>query len=291
MDIDEIQTYLDSAKQIKLLTREEEVTLSRIVVVGNKAKAMLEQGDPTGEGREALLAEVHAGGRARERFLSANLRLVVSIAGKYKWSPLGFADLVQEGNIGLIRALEKFDPERGFKFSTYASWWVRQAMTRASQMAEAIRLPVYQVDKMYRLRRADKTCVGNGPPTEEEVLALAGMSAEEARRVRALPHVGHSLDDPSGTESDSLFGEFVADENQVDAETCAMIDQLQGRVSELFDGFSEREKLIFEMRFGEESASLEEIGQVVGLTRERVRQIMLHRMKDLRTRARGMGLR
>lgn len=290
MDIDDIKTYLDSAKQIKLLTREEEITLSRVVLVGIKAKAMLEQGDPAGVERRALLAEVHAGEKARERFLSANLRLVVSIAGKYRWSPLGFADLVQEGNIGLIRALEKFDPERGFKFSTYASWWVRQAMTRASQMADAIRLPVYQVDKMYRLRRASKLH-RDSEVLSEEVLALAGLTFEEARKVRSLPHVGQSLDDPSGTESDSLFGDFVADEKHVDAETCAIVDQLQGRMSELFDGLSERDKIIFEMRFGEESASLEEIGIVVGLTRERVRQIMLHRMKELRVRARGMGLR
>lgn len=290
MDIDDIKPYLDSAKQIKLLTREEEVTLSRIVLAGNKAKALLEQDVPTDVERRALLAEVYAGEKARERFLSANLRLVVSIAGKYKWSPLGFADLVQEGNIGLIRALEKFDPERGFKFSTYASWWVRQAMTRASQMADAIRLPVYQVDKVYRLRRASKM-IRDSEVLSEEVLALAGLTFEEARKVQALPHVGPSLDDPSGTESDTLFGDFVADEKHVDAETCAIIDQMQGQMPELFDGFTEREKLIFEMRFGEESASLEEIGQVVGLTRERVRQIMLHRMKELRARARSMGLR
>jgi RNA polymerase primary sigma factor len=290
VDINEIQLYLDSAKHIKLLTREEEVTLSRAVLAGIRAKTRIEQDDVGEEERRTLLAEVHVGEKARERFLSANLRLVVSIAGNYKWSPLSLADLVQEGNIGLIRALEKFDPDRGFKFSTYASWWVRQAMSRASQMADTIRLPVYQVEKVNRLRRADKAFNGDSQ-SKEDVLLLAGLSAEEAAKVRMLPHVGHSLDEPSGTESDSLLGDFIADESQVDAETCALVDQLQDRIPELFEGFSDRDKLIFEMRFGEEAASLEDIGQEIGLTRERVRQIMLSHMKDLRARARRMGLR
>jgi len=267
MDWSELQVYMQQAKKYPLLTWAEEVALARLI----------KKGGP--EGRAA-----------RERFINANLRLVVSIVGRYKHSPLSIPDLVQEGNIGLMRALTKFDPERGFKFSTYASWWIRQAMTRASQQADSIRIPVHQMDARNHVRLVvrDFDRQFDREPTDEEVMEVTGLSAAKVNQVRNLPSVGASLDDPMG-DGKSTLGAFVEDEAAVDAEMAVLIRDLRGRSHQLLEGLSSRDRKIFLLRYGEDALSLDEIGQEVGLTRERVRQILEKNKSVLRARALKLG--
>ena len=291
MDWSELTSFMDLAKRYPLLTREEECSLSGIFTDGLKAARDLRTKDLSPEQRTALGLRVFAGEKARERFLNSNLRLVVSIAKKYKHDTYSLSDLVQEGNIGLMRALEKFDPDRGFKFSTYASWWIRQAMTRALHQADMIRVPVYRVETRNQVRRAENAAgMSNEGRVPDEVIAeRTGLTTREVSRSRTLPYIGASLDDPFG-EGDARVGDNLRDEDAQDAEVAAILTDIQGKFDQLFVDFTERDKLIFQMRFGDDGASLEEIGNVVGLTRERVRQIIERHKKSLRERARSLGM-
>lgn len=267
MDWSELQVYMQQAKKYPLLSREEEVALARQIRKG---------------GPEAEIA--------RERFLNANLRLVVSMVGKYKHSSLGVQDLVQEGNIGLMRALTKFDPERGFKFSTYASWWIRQAMTRATQQADAIRIPVHQVDARNQVRKVEQYFDHHfdRDPTDEEIIEATGLNPKAVQSARNLPSVGASLDDLVG-DGDSTVASFIEDEDAVDAELAVLVQDLRDQSGKILDELTQRDRRIFMLRFGEEPLSLEEIGDKVGLTRERVRQILEKNRAALRAKARKLG--
>lgn len=267
MDWSELQVYMQQAKKYPLLSREEEVALARQIKKGGPGAA-----------------------EARERFLNANLRLVVSMVGKFKYSPLGVQDLVQEGNIGLMRALTKFDPDRGFKFSTYASWWIRQAMTRASQQADAIRIPVHQVDARNQVRKVERYYDHHfdRDPTDEEVADATGLKPKAVQKTRNLPSVGASLDDPTG-DGDTTLASFIEDEDAADAELSVLVQDLREQSGKILDDLSERDRLIFMLRYGEDPLSLEEIGDTVGLTRERVRQILEKNRVALRARAHKLG--
>jgi RNA polymerase primary sigma factor len=258
MDWSELQVYMQQAKKYPLLSREEEIVLARQIKKG-------------GPGAKA----------AREQFLNANLRLVVSMVGKFKYSTLGVQDLVQEGNIGLMRALTKFDPERGFKFSTYASWWIRQAMMRASQQADPIRIPVHQADARNLVKKVERYYDQHfdRDPTDEEVADATGL------KPRA---VGASLDDPSG-DGDATLASFIEDEDAEDAELAVLVQDLREQSGKILDELNERDRLIFMLRYGEEPLSLEEIGDKVGLTRERVRQILGDNKVALQAKARKLG--
>ena len=291
MDWSEIRFFMDLAKRHPLLTREEECALSKIVRDGDAAQRMLEAGTASDEDRVGLRAQVLAGERARNRFLSANLRLVVSLAKKYTHETYSLADLVQEGNIGLMRALDKFNPDLGFKFSTYASWWVRQAMSRALQQADMIHIPVYQLEARNHVRRADLE-IGHQPEGAERDAAVAartGLSLREIHVARTLPNVGSSLDEPV-RDGGASMGDLIRDEDAETAECNAILADVREKFPRLLEGLPNRDQVIFEMRFGEEAASLEEIGVRVGLTRERVRQIILKHMRRLKDKARVLGL-
>jgi RNA polymerase sigma factor (sigma-70 family) len=291
MDWSELKSFMDLAKRHPLLTREEEWELSGAYAAGVKAAGDLKSKDLTADERRALKLLVYEGELARERFLNGNLRLVVSIAKRYRHETYSLADLVQEGNIGLMRALEKFDRDRGFKFSTYASWWIRQAMTRALHQADMIRIPVYKVEVRNRVRKVlfDAGLHSEGDLDDEVVADRAGVSVKEVRLARTMPYVGSSLDEVL-TENGSPVGENIPDEDAENAELAAIFHDIQEKFDDLFVGFSERDMTILRMRFGEDCSSLEEIGDVVGLTRERVRQILMNHKKILKDRADKLGM-
>ena len=265
----ELQTYIEQAKRYPLLTREEEVRLGRILRAGKPgSKEVLE---------------------ARDRFLSGNLRLVVKIAKGYTYSDMTLSDMVQEGNLGLMRALSKFDPDRGFKFATYATWWIRQAITRAIYKSDHIQLPVH---KAYLARRVSRAAARLGEGAPASVLAeMAGVTEKELSTIRGLPSIWAALDDPCGTADGDTYLDSVSDEDADDAEMLVILLQLREKREELLRELSERDRRIFDLRFGEEVRSLADIGQAVGLTRERVRQIIEKNKGCLRARASAMGLR
>ena len=291
MERSKMASFMDVSPRFPLLTREEEWELSGMYLDGLAAKKEMRREGLTSDARAELSRRVRAGEAARERFLNANLRLVVSIAKKYKHSSFSTSDLVQEGMIGLMRALDKFDRDRGFKFSTYASWWIRQAMSRAIQQADMIRIPVYKSEARGRVRKAEMDAErrSEGTLSDEDVSSRVGLSTRDVRLARLLPVVGPSLDEPL-VAGGAPFVDTIEDEEASDAEDeCIRVD-VNSKVGQLFDGFSQRDRLIFQLRFGEDSMSLEDIGRVVGLTRERVRQVIEKHKIMLRERARALGM-
>lgn len=286
MDRLELKAFLTLARRYPLLTKEEEVSLASAYDAGRAASVELQEPGLTQDQKRVLRQRVAEGEIARNQFINANLRLVVSIAKKYKHDVLTLADLVQEGNIGLMRAFEKFDHTRGFKFSTYASWWVRQGITRAILQSDMIRLPVYQLEFRNHVRRAEGEAErrNEGVLSDVEIARRTGMLPHEVTHARTLPLVGASLDAPM-TEEGSFLEEVVSD--GVDHEANLQHEDMAKHVPSLFEGFSERDLRIFHLRF-EEGLSLEEVGSRVGLTRERVRQIIAGHMRLLRERARGL---
>lgn len=291
MDWSEIRSYIDKARSYPLLTREQEIELVHTFQAGVKARKRLSTVEGLSqEEKELLSAKVVAGDQARETFINANLRLVMSIAKKYKRSMHGIADIVQEGNIGLLKALERFNPELGFKFSTYASWWIRQFISRALLQGDLIRIPVYKSDIISRIWRVESELLSqSGEMSDAEIAEYLGTSAKEVAKARYVPHVTRSLDAPI-TEGDDPMIDIIEDEETIDAEREVTLTEIQGKIDFLFEGFSERDLTIFKMRFGEDNASLEQISAVIGVTRERVRQIMLKHLRTLRERARDLDL-
>ena len=258
----ELAFYLAEAKRHKVMTREEEQVLARKVLAG---------------GNEGLWA--------RNEFVKRNMRLVVTIARKYATEDLTLADLVQEGNIGLMRALEKFDPERGFKFSTYASWWVRQSVTRAIYNAGTIRLPPYVMTAKHQLAQVERR--SDTPLTDAELSDYTGLSLDMLERIRTLPVALTVLDNPvgMGDEENVLLVDLTADPKTEDGPEVEHIvdrDQLKARIEQALEKVPERDREILLTWATEEDVSMEEIGVRVGLTRERVRQILLRIIRFLK---------
>lgn len=294
MEKTEIQAYMEAAKRHRLLTREEEVELAQIVQRGRVAREGLKAGKdsmPRERWRE-LNTEVHRGEEARKRFLEANLRLVISLANHsfYRNAQIPLADLVQEGNIGLMRALDKFDPSRGFRFSTYAAWWIRQAFTRSLQVNDQIRIPTNRGEVRSKVLRAYRWLEAQEgkTPTMGEVAAWVDVPVHVVKRTLELPYVGASLDEPLSEDGDAtLLGNMIEDESTEDSEATAVLHDFYEKKPLLFDGLSERDREIMDFRFTD-GMSLEEIGDKAGVSRERVRQILARCMALVRQRAKDL---
>jgi len=252
MTTDSLQLFLNEAGRYPLLTAAEEVELAKLI----------ERGDQ----------------QAKDRMINSNLRLVVSIAKRYQGHGLSLLDLIQEGVIGLIRAVEKFDWRRGYKFSTYATWWIRQAVQRGvANKSRTIRIPVHIAEREQRIGRAERELMAKlgRPPTDEEVAAAAKLSLKHLREVRAAARAVTSLDKPLGEEGDASFGDLVPNDQQTIEEE-VQVSLTEATLHRALDRLPERESAILRYRYGlgsEEPKSLEEIGRLLGLTRERVRQI------------------
>ena len=268
---DPVRMYLKEIGQIKLLTTEEELELADRIANGD-------------EQAKAILAE-------------ANLRLVVSIAKRYVGRGMLFLDLIQEGNIGLMKAVEKFDVTKGYKFSTYATWWIRQAITRAiADQARTIRVPVHMVETINKLARVERqlTLELNREPTEEELSKKMGTSVEKIRDIYKISQEPVSLEIPIGEEDDSHLGDFIPDETNMTAEDLAINELLKDEISEVLLTLTEREEKVIRLRFGLEDGrprTLEEVGQLFGVTRERIRQIEAKALRKLRHPSRSRKLK
>ena len=296
---DAVGLYLDAIAKTPLLSAEEEVQLARAIEAGLFAREILDGNETTSTDatREELEQLVELGDQAMQRFIKANLRLVVSVARKYGRAQMPLLDLVQEGNTGLIRAVEKFDYRKGFKFSTYATWWIRQAITRAiADQARTIRIPVHMVEtinKMVRISRQLVQKLGREPSDEEiaHEMEIESGRVEEIRRIAQLPV---SLETPIGEEEDSQLGDFIEDRNMPSPEDAAAGNLLHEQIEEMLDALSDREREVLRYRFGLEdgrSYTLEEVGRRFGVTRERIRQIEAKALRKLRHPSRSKKLR
>jgi len=259
---DPVQTYLKEIGRIPLLTPEEEVELARRVRRGDQ--------------------------EAKAKLAAANLRLVVSIAKRYTGIGLPLLDLIQEGNVGLMRAIEKFDPEKGYKFSTYATWWIRQAITRAlTQSSRAIRLPESLVQRLRRLQEAEAAWIQEHgePPTEEELAELLEIPVEQVREAQQAPHFTPSLDQPLEDEEGDELEKLVSNESLPSPLRIALKELLREELRKALESLSERERQVLSLRYGledDEPKTLEETGKILGISRERVRQIQNEALEKLR---------
>jgi RNA polymerase primary sigma factor len=298
IDIDDsISLYLKEIGRVPLLTAEEEVSLAKRMERGKDARLRLTQGIDDPHERDRLLIAVKDGQAAQEHLIKANSRLVVSVAKKYVGRGVPFLDLIQEGNIGLIRAVKKFDYRRGYKFSTYATWWIRQAVTRAiADQGRTIRVPVHMYEQINRLTRTSRQLVqelGRDPTTEEiaERLGVPPRKVEQIIRVSQRPL---SLEMPVGEEEDSYLGDFIEDAEADSPTDSASQTMLRGVIDEIFESLTPREVRILQLRFGlvdGYSYTLEEVGKKFGVTRERIRQIEAQALGRLRHPSRSRKLR
>lgn len=310
---DPIRSFLNTngSKRNKLLTAEEEVELSRkvqdlLALEAMKADLQVHLGrEPTlAEWAKAAEMDVGAfstrfteGRQAKDRMIMSNLRLVISVAKKYQNRGLGLPDLIQEGSMGLIRGCEKFDPEKGFKFSTYAHWWIRQALTRAiTEQSRTVRLPAHLYEVMARIRKAKRLLSQEfrRPPRESDVAELMGMSVDKLRSITRSTKSCKSLEKPVGKDLTSTLGEFIADETLEDPEVKIMKQLLKQDVNRVLKTLTEREITVMKLRYGLEDGkmrTLEEIGRSFNVTRERVRQIEAKAMRKLKQPERNQVLK
>ncbi len=292
---DLVRAYLNGIGRTRLLTAVEEVTLSKRIEAGLYAEEKLET---AGEDLAPLLQIIIAEGKAaKNHLLEANLRLVVSIAKRYTGRGMAFLDLIQEGNLGLIRAVEKFDYTKGYKFSTYATWWIRQAITRAmADQARTIRIPVHMVEVINKLGRIQRELLQDlgREPTPEELAKEMDITPEKVLEIQQYAREPISLDQTIGDEGDSQLGDFIEDSEAVVAVDAVSFSLLQDQLQQVLQTLSEREAGVVRLRFGltdGQPRTLDEIGQVYGVTRERIRQIESKTMSKLRHPSRSQVLR
>jgi RNA polymerase primary sigma factor len=285
---DSVRLYLQEIGETNLLNMEEEVWLSTRMERGTFAMARLDNDVLTATERSDLLADKEDGDMARAHLIQANLRLVVSVAKKYVGRGMSFLDLIQEGNIGLMKATDKFDYHRGYKFSTYATWWIRQAITRAiSDQSRTIRLPVHIGETINRVKKTSHRLqqIIEREPTHEEVALAMSVSVEKVRQVLDVSRHPVSLEAPVGAEGDALLGDFIEDESLPAPIDLASQGLLKGQITDALTKLTERERKIVVLRYGLEDGrfrTLEEVGKDFGITRERIRQIESKALRKLR---------
>ena len=299
IDIDDsISLYLKEIGRIPLLTAEQEVELSKRMENGRTARRRLNKdGQLDVDERQSLKAVIRDGKAAQEHLVKANSRLVVSVAKKYVGRGVPFLDLIQEGNIGLIRAVKKFDYRRGYKFSTYATWWIRQAVTRAiADQGRTIRVPVHMYEQINRLARVSRQLVqelGRDPTTDEIAIEL-GISSKKVERIIKVSQRPLSLEMPVGEEDDSFLGDFIEDSDAPSPTEQASQQLLREQIDDIFSSLTPREVRILQLRFGLVDGyayTLEEVGKKFGVTRERIRQIEAQALGRLRHPSRSRKLR
>jgi len=299
IDIDDsISLYLKEIGRIPLLTAEQEVSLAKRMEAGRLAKKRISKdGDLGLEELEDLRETIRDGQAAQEHLIKANSRLVVSVAKKYVGRGVPFLDLIQEGNIGLIRAVKKFDYRRGYKFSTYATWWIRQAVTRAiADQGRTIRVPVHMYEQINRLARVSRQLVQElgRDPTVEEIAEELGVSPKKVERTIKVSQRPLSLEMPVGEEDDSFLGDFIEDSDAPSPTDQASQQLLRDQIDDIFVSLTPREVRILQLRFGlvdGYSYTLEEVGKKFGVTRERIRQIEAQALGRLRHPSRSRKLR
>jgi len=299
IDIDDsISLYLKEIGRIPLLTAEQEVSLAKRMEAGRLSKKRLSnERNLSYDERVDLSAIVRDGKSAQEHLIKANSRLVVSVAKKYVGRGVPFLDLIQEGNIGLIRAVNKFDYRRGYKFSTYATWWIRQAVTRAiADQGRTIRVPVHMYEQINRLARVSRQLVQElgRDPTVEEIAGELGVSPKKVERTIKVSQRPLSLEMPVGEEDDSFLGDFIEDNDAPSPTDQASQQLLRDQIDDIFVSLTPREVRILQLRFGlvdGYSYTLEEVGKKFGVTRERIRQIEAQALGRLRHPSRSRKLR
>ena len=298
LSVDVLRLYLNQIGRVPLLTAEQEVELARAMEAGLFAAERLGQGGKISPTLRADLQYiVREGERAKQHMLEANLRLVVSVAKKYAGRGMGLTDLIQEGNLGLIRAVEKFDYTKGFKFSTYATWWIRQALTRAmADQARTIRLPVHMVEQVNKIRRVERDLVVQlgRKPTAAEIAVEVDLSPERVEEIRSYNRDPASLDALIGEDSDASLGDFIEDEHAVMPGEAAAFLLMREELSAVLASLTDRERRVMEMRYGlvdGQPRTLDDIGKDFNLTRERIRQIEGKTLSKLRHPSRSASLR
>ena len=307
---DPVRMYLKEIGKVPLLSAEEEIELAQKMETGNVAaekiqilKSRIEETDDEAE-KEEIRAEIKelqkdegVGAEAKKRLAEANLRLVVSIAKRYVGRGMLFLDLIQEGNLGLIKAVEKFDYRKGYKFSTYATWWIRQAITRAiADPARTIRIPVHMVETINKLIRVSRQLLQElgREPAPEEIAEVMNMPVDRVREILKISQEPVSLETPIGEEEDSHLGDFIKDDNVPVPADAAAFTLLKEQLEEVLGTLTEREQKVLTLRFGLEDGrarTLEEVGKEFNVTRERIRQIEAKALRKLRHPSRSRKLK
>jgi RNA polymerase primary sigma factor len=285
---DPVRMYLKEIGRVPLLSMDEEKQLAMAIEAGEL------EAQKNGQAQSRVIEH---GFEAKRKLTEANLRLVVSIAKKYVGRGMLFLDLIQEGNLGLIRAVEKFDYRKGYKFSTYATWWIRQAITRAlADQARTIRIPVHMVETINRLIKISRQLLQElgRDPTVEEIAHEMGLTPEKVREVIKISQEPISLETPIGEEEDSHLGDFIEDQEAVAPAEAASVMLLKEKMADVLKNLTDRERKVLVLRFGLEDGhqrTLEEVGQEFGVTRERIRQIEAKALRKLRHPSRGKALK
>ena len=300
---DPVRMYLKDIGKIPLLSIDEETELAKLVVEGREAKRKVDeiesddQNTVSVEEFEALLELVDQAHDAKDKLVNANLRLVVSIAKRYLGRGLQFLDLIQEGNMGLIKAVDKFDHQKGFKFSTYATWWIRQAITRAvADQARTIRIPVHMVETINKLVRIQRQLVQelSREPSPQEVAERMDISVEKVQQIQKIAQEPISLESPVGEEEDSNLGDFISDPHALDPYEYTAKMKLREELDEVLGTLTEREERVLRLRFGlidGRQRTLEEVGKEFNVTRERIRQIEAKALRKLKHPSRSRKLK
>jgi RNA polymerase primary sigma factor len=285
---DSVRLYLREIGQVPLLTADQEKRLAQAIERGQLAAAKLKTVPPDSKESMALRGQIAAGDEARQQMAAANLRLVVSIAKRYRDRGLPLLDLIQEGSLGLLRAIEKFDHDKGFKFSTYATWWIKQALSRAlADQSRLVRLPVHLGETLNRIQAARRQLTQSlgREPNDSELAHFLSMSEEKLRELRRTAQDPVSLATPVGEEADSTLADFIPDPHALDADDAAASGMLRQQIATALDQLTERERRVLELRYGlsdGQPRTLEEVGRAFGVTRERVRQIEVKALRKLR---------
>ena len=296
---DHVKMYLKEIGKVNLLTPEEELSLAKRMADGETAKEQLEEiGEEIDEDtKKQIYLLIADGEKAKKSLAEANLRLVVSIAKRYVGRGMLFLDLIQEGNLGLIKAVDKFDYTKGYKFSTYATWWIRQAITRAiADQARTIRIPVHMVETINKLVRVSRQLVQElgREPTPEELAKELNMPVDKVREISKISQEPVSLETPIGEEEDSHLGDFIPDEDAPAPSEAASFVLLKEQLGAVLETLSEREAKVLRLRFGLDDGrarTLEEVGKEFDVTRERIRQIEAKALRKLRHPSRSKKLK